>query len=110
MEISFAFYVFLLLIACLYSCVGHGGASGYIALMSIYAFSPDFIKPAALLLNIVVSMLAFVQFYRAGYFKWNLFYPFALASVPAAFLGGTLTVDEEVFHMSFGSVTHLPDF
>ena len=54
MEISFAFYVFLLLIACLYSCVGHGVASGYIALMSIYAFIPDFIKPAALLLNIVV--------------------------------------------------------
>jgi uncharacterized membrane protein YfcA len=110
MEISFAFYVFLLLIACLYSCVGHGGASGYIALMSIYAFSPDFIKPAALLLNIVVSMLAFVQFYRAGYFKWNLFYPFALASVPAAFLGGTLTVDEEVFHMILGLLLIFPIF
>ncbi|MBK7887224.1 MAG: sulfite exporter TauE/SafE family protein [Bacteroidetes bacterium] len=108
MEISFAFYFFLLLIACMYSCVGHGGASGYIALMSIYAFSPDFIKPAALLLNIVVSMLAFVQFYRAGYFKWELFYPFALASVPAAFLGGTLMVDEDVFHVILGLLLIFP--
>jgi len=108
MEISFMFCLLLLLIACMYSCVGHGGASGYIALMSIYEFSPDDIKPAALTLNIVVSGLAFLQFYRAGYFNWQLFYPFAVTSVPAAYIGGRVTLNDATFKFILGLLLVFP--
>lgn len=87
------FYILLLLVAFLYSSVGHGGASGYLALMAFFSFAPETMRPTALLLNIFVSFISFVQYYRSGYFKWNLFWPFAIASVPAAFIGGLITVD-----------------
>lgn len=80
-----------------YASVGHGGASGYLALMALFAFSPDTMRTTALTLNVFVSGLAFIQFYRKGYFKWSLFWPFALASIPAAFFGGTISVDENLY-------------
>ncbi|HDQ03191.1 MAG TPA: sulfite exporter TauE/SafE family protein [Deltaproteobacteria bacterium] len=76
------------LIAVLYSCVGHGGASGYIAVMTLFGLAPIIIKPTALVLNILVSGIAAIQFYRAGYFRWPLFWRFALTSVPCAYIGG----------------------
>lgn len=91
------FYIILPLVAFLYAAVGHGGASGYLALMAFFSFAPDFMRPAALLLNIAVSLIAFIQFYRQGHFSWRLFWPFALASIPAAFLGGMLTVEADVY-------------
>src|SRR3990170_669686 len=91
------FYVLLIAIAFLYSSVGHGGASGYLALMAFFSFAPETMRPTALLLNIFVSLIAFVQYYRSGYFKWNLFWPFALASFPAAFIGGMITVDAGLY-------------
>lgn len=93
MYLEILFYVLLLLVAFLYSSVGHGGASGYLALMAFFSFAPETMRPTALLLNIFVSLIAFVQYYRAGFFKWNLFWPYALASFPAAFIGGMITVD-----------------
>lgn len=87
------FYVLLALVAFLYSSVGHGGASGYLALMAFFSFAPETMRPTALLINIFVSLIAFVQYYRGGFFKWNLFWPFALASFPAAFIGGMISVD-----------------
>ena len=75
-------------VAILYSCVGHGGASGYIAVMTIVGLTPMVIKPTALMLNIMVSAIASVQFYRAGYFRWSVFWRFALTSIPFAFIGG----------------------
>ncbi len=87
------FYVLLVLVAFLYSSVGHGGASGYLALMAFFSFAPETMRPTALLINIFVSLIAFVQYYRGGFFKWNLFWPFALASFPAAFIGGMISVD-----------------
>ncbi|TRX21699.1 sulfite exporter TauE/SafE family protein [Flavobacterium franklandianum] len=87
------FYVLLVLVAFLYSSVGHGGASGYLALMAFFSFAPETMRSTALLLNIFVSLIAFIQYYRGGFFKWNLFWPFALASFPAAFIGGMITVD-----------------
>ena len=75
-------------VAVLYSCVGHGGASGYIAVMTLCGVAPLVIKPTALALNIMVALIASWQFYRAGYFRWSLFWPFALTSIPLAFLGG----------------------
>ena len=91
------FYLLLLLVAFLYASVGHGGASGYLALMSFFAFAPNVMKPTALLLNIAVSLIAFIQFYRNGHFKWKLFWPFALASIPFAFIGGFISLDASLY-------------
>ncbi|MDX2046054.1 MAG: TSUP family transporter, partial [Chitinophagaceae bacterium] len=86
------FYFLLFLVAFLYSSVGHGGASGYLALMAIFSIAPDVMKPTALLLNLFVSLTSFIQFYRGGHFKWKIFLPLAIASVPMAFLGGLIAV------------------
>ena len=78
----------VLVVAFLYSSVGHAGASGYIAVMSLFSLAPAVIKPTALLLNILVASIGAWQFWRAGHFSWRLFWPFALLSIPAAFLVG----------------------
>jgi hypothetical protein len=76
------------LAALLYSSVGHGGASGYLAAMALFGVSASFMKPSALTLNIVVAGLVFIRLWRAGFFDGRLFWPFALGSIPMAFLGG----------------------
>ncbi len=91
-------------VAFLYSSVGHAGASGYIAIMTLFGLAPAIIKPAALVLNIMVACLAAWQFWQAGYFSWKLFWPFALLSVPFAFLGGFLDLPVHVFKIVIGIV------
>jgi uncharacterized membrane protein YfcA len=78
----------ILVVAFLYSSVGHAGASGYIAVMTLFALAPNVIKPAALVLNIVVASIGTWQFWRAGHFSWRLFWPFAVLAIPMAFVGG----------------------
>ncbi len=85
------------LVAFVYAGVGHGGASGYLALMALFMFPPDVMKPTALLLNIFVAGVSFWVFKKRGYFKWKLFYPFALASIPAAFFGGYIEVEVDLY-------------
>ncbi|HEV7646400.1 MAG TPA: sulfite exporter TauE/SafE family protein [Pyrinomonadaceae bacterium] len=80
----------ILLVAILYSSVGHAGASGYLAVMALLSVAPDISRPTALTLNIFVAIIATVQFYRAGYFDWRTFLSFAVTSVPFAFLGGMI--------------------
>ena len=87
------FIISILAVAFFYSSVGHGGASGYLALMALYGVSGEFMKPMALSMNIVVSLVAFIHYTRAGYFSLKLFLPFALTSVPAAFFGSWITPD-----------------
>ncbi len=87
----------LSIVAFLYSSVGHGGASGYLAVMAIMAVSPTLMKSSALVMNLAVSLFSFIGFYRAGYFKLKLFWPFALASIPMAFVGGTLTLPDTIY-------------
>lgn len=94
----------VLAIAFLYSSVGHGGASGYIAAMALFGMAPAEIKPAALALNILVAGIGFLQFYRAGHFSWSLFWPFALLSIPFAFLGGYLDIPASAFKILVGTV------
>src|SRR5678810_1160454 len=96
------FYSLLFLVAFLYSSVGHGGASGYLALMAIFSFTPDVMKPTALLLNLFVSLTSFIQFYRGKHFNWKIFLPFALGSVPMAFFGGLKTPDEDIYKKILG--------
>ena len=74
------------LAALLYSSVGHAGASAYIAAMVLMGVAPSIIKPTAFILNIFVASLVTYQFRKEGYFQWKLFWPFACASVPCAFL------------------------
>ncbi len=96
---------FLFLIgAALYAAVGHGGASSYLAAMGLFSFTPEVMKPTALALNILVATVATVKFYRAGLFKWNLFWPFAIVSVPAAFVGGATVLPAHWYKVLVGIV------
>lgn len=87
----------LSLVAFLYSSVGHGGASGYLAIMAIMGVAPAMMKSSALVMNLAVSLFSFIGFYRGGYFRLKLFLPFALASIPMAFLGGTMTLSDSIY-------------
>lgn len=108
MDSIYIFYILLFVLAFLYSSVGHGGASGYLALMVLYAISPDVMKPTALLLNLFVSLTSFIQFYRGRHFKWNIFMPLALASVPMAFAGGLITLDADFYKKILGLLLLIP--
>lgn len=83
----------LALVALLYASVGHGGASGYLAVMALMGTASDVMRPTALVLNLLVSAIAFAQFARSGYFRWRLFWPFAMASVPLAWVGAQVDLD-----------------
>ena len=102
------FYFLLFLVAFLYASVGHGGASGYLALMAIWGIAPEVMKPTALLLNLFVSLTSFIQFFRGGHFRWKLFLPFAIASVPMAFVGGMITVDANIYKKILGILLLVP--
>src|SRR6266496_2293405 len=90
------------LIAFLYSSVGHAGASGYIATMTLFGLAATEIRPTALVLNILVATIGSFQFWRAGHFSWKLFWPFALLSIPAAYLGGYLQPSASVLRILIG--------
>ena len=91
-------------IAFLYSSVGHAGASGYIATMTLFGLATTVIRPTALVLNILVAIIGSFQFWRAGYFSWKLFWPFALLSIPAAYAGGYLQPSAGVLRILIGVV------
>ena len=91
-------------VAFLYSSVGHAGASGYIAVMTLCGLSANFIRPTALILNILVASIGSFQFWRAGHFSWRLFWPFAVLSVPAAYLGGYLQLPTSILKILIGVV------
>lgn len=93
--------------ALLYSAVGHGGASGYLAVMALLGTAPVQMRATALVLNVIVASIATVQFARAGHFRWSLFLPFALASVPAAYVGGRISLEHDVYRVLVGSVLML---
>jgi uncharacterized membrane protein YfcA len=102
------FYGLLFLVAFLYSSVGHGGASGYLALMAIFSIAPDVMKPTALLLNLFVSLTSFIQFYRGKHFNWKIFLPFAITSVPMAFVGGQMAVSDDIYKKILGLLLMIP--
>lgn len=94
----------ILIVAFLYSCVGHAGASGYIAVMTLFSLAPAEIKPTALILNILVASIATYQFWRAGHFSWSLFWPFALLATPMAFVGGYVNLPTHAFKVLIGVI------
>jgi uncharacterized membrane protein YfcA len=90
--------------AVLYASVGHGGGSGYLAVMALFGVAPESMRPAALSLNVLVATIGLVRFYRVGAFSWSHFWPFAVASVPCAFLGGWLGLPAIIFKIAVGCV------
>lgn len=88
--------------AVLYSSVGHAGASGYLAAMAFMGMAPLVMRPAALVLNILVATIGTVRFARAGCVQWRLLWPFAVASVPCAYLGGLMTLPTSQFKQAIG--------
>lgn len=91
--VPFSFF----LIALLYASVGHGGASGYLAMLSFMAVRPDEMAATALTLNVLVAGLALFSFARAGHLVGKLTWPFLVSSVPAAFLGGAVPVPVRLY-------------
>lgn len=94
----------IFVVAILYSSVGHGGASGYLAVMAFLAVAPEVTRPTALVLNLFVASIATVQFWRAGHFSWKLFWPFAVTSIPFAFIGGMIKLPTNVYKIVLGLV------
>lgn len=96
------------LAAFLYSSVGHGGARSYIVLLTLFGFAPVEVRPAALVLNIGVSAISFYTFYRKCVFPFKLFLTLILFSMPAAYWGGTFTLDIKVYQKVLGVLLLLP--
>src|SRR5437870_10860758 len=94
----------IFIVALLYSTVGHAGASGYLAAMALFSISPLVMKPTALVLNILVALIGTVRFYRAGFFRWRIFWPFAVASIPASYIGGSLALPDFLYKIIVGVV------
>jgi uncharacterized membrane protein YfcA len=94
--------VAVFLVAIMYSSVGHGGASGYLAVMALLAVAPEITRPTALMLNLFVSSIAFAQFYRGGHFDGRIFLSFAVGSIPMAFVGGMIHLPTTVYKIVLG--------
>src|SRR5262245_30930017 len=101
-ELTLLFCIFAA--AVLYSSVGHGGASAYLAAMALFSIAPDTMRPASLTLNIFVATIGLIHFYRAGRFSWSILWPFAVASIPAAFIGGALKLPGTFYKIAVGIV------
>jgi len=98
------FFLAIGMIAFLYSSVGHGGASGYLALMAVYGFAPAEMRSSALILNIIVSAVAFISFYSGSSVNLKKLTPFLLGSVPAAFLGAMIHLSTPIFRILLAAV------
>jgi uncharacterized membrane protein YfcA len=96
-ENIFIFLLILPFVSFFYASVGHGGASGYLALMALFSVTPELMKPTALLLNLFVAALAFYYYYKEGYFNKKLFLYFAIASIPMSIIGGYIEVDANIY-------------
>ncbi len=96
------FLVSLFLVAFLYSSVGHGGGTGYLALLALFGVAPVFMKSTALTLNVFVSSIAFYSYCKAGYFKWKLIIPFLISSIPFAYLGALTQINASTYKIILG--------
>jgi uncharacterized membrane protein YfcA len=94
----------IFIVAMMYASVGHGGASGYLAIMALFSLLPETLKPTALVLNIVVAGVGTYLYCSAGQFSWRAFWPFVVTSIPMSFLGGTFTLPPELYRPALGMV------
>jgi uncharacterized membrane protein YfcA len=105
--IEYLFPTLLLFVACAYAMVGHGGASGYMALGILFALSPQELRPQVLCLNLLVAGFSFIAFFHKGYFKPKLLFPLVIVSMPAAYLGARWQVAPELTHGLLGTALFL---
>lgn len=84
-------------IAVLYSSAGFGGATGYLLAMSFFGIPSNVMASTALVLNVFVASISFANYMKAGHLRWSLLLPFLITSIPAAFLGGTMKISEQVY-------------
>ncbi|MBS0186611.1 MAG: sulfite exporter TauE/SafE family protein [Planctomycetes bacterium] len=96
--------VLFLIVGALYASVGHAGASGYLAVMALVGVEAAVMRPTALSINVLVAVIAFTQFACAGHFSWTLFWPFAVASIPAAYVGGLVQLPQQALKAAIGVV------
>ncbi len=89
--------VLIFFVALVYSSVGHGGASGYLAVLAFFTFPHEQMAASALVLNLFVAGVAFLAYWNAGHFSWRLSWPFIVTSIPAAFLGGLIKVSPKSY-------------
>ena len=101
---TFILTLAFLLAAILYSSVGHAGASGYLAAMAFVGMPTPMMRPTALVLNLLVASIAAIRFGQAGFFSWRLFWPFALGSIPLAYIGGGITLPGHWYRTLVGLV------
>lgn len=93
-----------LLVATLYSSVGHAGASGYIASMALLGFAPEQLRPTALALNLLVGGIGLFRFWRGGHVRPRNVLPFVLASAPAAYFAAQVHLPKETYSTLLGCV------
>lgn len=94
---TFLLPLLVFVIAILYSSAGFGGATGYLLAMSFFGIPSNVMASTALVLNVFVASISFTNYMKAGHLRWNLLLPFLITSIPAAFLGGTMKVSEQVY-------------
>ena len=90
--------------AALFTSVGHGGASAYIALMALFGLAPGVIRPTALALNVLVTSFSSLRYYQAGLFNWRTLWPVLLGAIPMAFIGGGIQLPGNFYKPLVGVV------
>lgn len=93
-----------LFVAIAYSSVGHAGASGYTAVLAFFSFTPEFMRPVSLLLNVAVGIIGLIRFYKADLIQFGKVGPFLLGSVPMTYLSARMPVDKSLFSGVLGGV------
>lgn len=96
--------ILFLLVATLYSSVGHAGASGYLAAMALIGLAPEQMRPTALALNLLVGAIGLFRFWRGGFVRWRNILPFVLASAPAAFFSAQIKLPKDSYSMLLAGV------
>lgn len=90
--------------AALYSSVGHGGASAYLAIMALFAVAPETMRPTALALNLVVAGIGAARYWLRRQTNFRLLLAFAVTAMPAAFLGGSIQLPPEYYRPLVGAL------
>jgi hypothetical protein len=99
---EFSFILLILAVAFLYASIGHGGASGYLALMALFSIEPEAMRSSALTLNLFVAGIAFAAYYKGGFYRARILLPFILTSIPTAFAGATISIDPRAYKIILG--------
>ncbi len=108
MEISYWLIFGIPLVAFLYASIGHGGASSYITILTFAGYATAIVKPSALMINVVISLVAFLMYFKTVNFPWKLFANLVLFSIPFSYLGAKLSVDPSIYRKVLGVLLLFP--